>query len=57
MTAPATLEVRRPTPHVAEVFLNRPEVRNAFNDGVIAELTATFRALAADPALRVVVLG
>ncbi len=52
-----TLEVLRPSPHVAEVWLNRPEVRNAFNDGVIAELTATFRTLGADPDLRVVVLG
>jgi methylglutaconyl-CoA hydratase len=42
---------------VARVFLNRPEVRNAFNDGVIAELTGTFRALASEPGLRVVVLG
>jgi methylglutaconyl-CoA hydratase len=53
----ATLEIRRPTPFVAEVWLNRPEVRNAFNDGVIAELTAAFRELSADPQLRVVVLG
>lgn len=52
-----TLDVRRPSPHVAEVFLNRPEVRNAFNDGVIAELTATFRTLGDDPALRAIVLG
>ena len=42
---------------VARVFLNRPEVRNAFNDGVIAELTAAFRGFAADDALRAVVLG
>ena len=35
-----TLEIVRPSAHVAEVWLNRPEVRNAFNDGVIAELTA-----------------
>lgn len=53
----ATLDIRRPSPHVAEVWLNRPEVRNAFNDGVIAELSATFRTLGADPALRAIVLG
>jgi methylglutaconyl-CoA hydratase len=53
----ATLDIRRPSPHVAEVWLNRPEVRNAFNDGVIAELTVAFRALAADGELRAVVLG
>lgn len=52
-----TLDLRRPSPHVAEVFLNRPEVRNAFNDGVIAELTATFRTLGEDASLRAIVLG
>ena len=53
----ATLDIRRPSPHVAEVWLNRPEVRNAFNDGVITELTEAFRTLGADPSLRVIVLG
>jgi methylglutaconyl-CoA hydratase len=53
----ATLDLRRPSAHVAEVWLNRPEVRNAFNDGVIGELTAAFRTLAADGELRAVVLG
>ena len=52
-----TLDIRRPTPFVAEVWLNRPEVRNAFNDGVIGELTEAFRTLGADPSLRVIVLG
>ena len=52
-----TLDIRRPSPHVAEVWLNRPEVRNAFNDGVIAELTAAFDGFAADTELRAVVLG
>jgi methylglutaconyl-CoA hydratase len=52
-----TLEVLRPAPHVARVWLNRPDVRNAFNDGVIAELTATFTALGAEPGLRCIVLG
>jgi len=52
-----TLDIRRPSPHVAEVFLNRPEVRNAFNDGVIAELTAAFTQLGADPQLRAIVLA
>jgi methylglutaconyl-CoA hydratase len=42
---------------VARVWLNRPDVRNAFNDGVIAELTATFRELGADASLRAIVLG
>jgi len=59
----STLDIRRGGPHsahgphVAEVWLNRPEVRNAFNDGVIAELTAAFRELGADPGLRAIVLA
>lgn len=53
----STLELTRPSAHVAEVWLNRPEVRNAFNDGVIAELATAFRTLGADPELRVIVLG
>lgn len=42
---------------VALVTLNRPEVRNAFNEDLIAALETTFRALDTDPAIRVVVLG
>jgi methylglutaconyl-CoA hydratase len=53
----STLDIRRPSRHLAEVWLNRPDVRNAFDDAVIGELTAIFRALSADAALRVVVLG
>ena len=52
-----TLDIRRPAPWVAEVWLNRPDVRNAFNDGVIAELTAAFTDLGADTTLRAIVLG
>jgi methylglutaconyl-CoA hydratase len=52
-----TLDIRRPSPHVAEVYLNRPDVRNAFNDGVIAELSAAFASLGSDPQLRAIVLG
>ena len=37
--------------------LNRPEVRNAFNERVIAELAAWANAAAADEGLRVVVLS
>lgn len=55
MTHP--LDLRRPSVHVAEVWLNRPEVRNAFNDGVVQELSDTFRTLAGDGELRAVVLG
>jgi len=62
----STLDIRRRSaegvhgghgPFVAEVWLNRPEVRNAFNDGVIAELTAAFAELSQDPDLRAIVLA
>jgi methylglutaconyl-CoA hydratase len=57
-TTPANvLDVSRPAPHVARVWLNRPDVRNAFDDEVIAALAATFESLARDEDLRVVVLG
>ena len=51
-----TLQIDRAGP-VARVFLNRPEVRNAFNDAVIAELAQAFAGFAADASLRAVVLG
>ena len=52
-----TLDIQRPTPHLVRVFLNRPDVRNAFNDGVVAELAQAFAELAQDEALRAIVLG
>ncbi|MBC7573704.1 MAG: enoyl-CoA hydratase/isomerase family protein [Herminiimonas sp.] len=42
---------------VATVWLNRPDVRNAFNETTIAEVTAVFQALDADPLIRAVVLA
>ena len=36
--------------------LNRPEVRNAFDEAAVAEITAAFKSRAKDPALRAVVL-
>jgi methylglutaconyl-CoA hydratase len=42
---------------VATVTLNRPEVRNAFNDEVIAELTALFVALGERDEVRCIVLA
>ena len=56
MTPPAH-DIRRPSSHVAEVRLNRAQVRNAFNDAVIAELTAAFAELSQDPTLRAIVLA
>jgi methylglutaconyl-CoA hydratase len=43
--------------HVATVTLNRPEVRNAFNDATIAALTDAFAALASNDAVRAIVLA
>ena len=42
---------------VARITLNRPEVHNAFNDDLIAELTAALVRLEQDPAVRAVVLA
>ena len=52
----ATLDIQHHGP-VARVYLNRPEVRNAFNSEVIAELSTAFTSLGADPNLRAIVLG
>ena len=41
---------------VTTVTLNRPEVRNAFNEELIDELTSWARSVPADPLIRVVVL-
>ena len=51
-----TIEIR--TGHgAAVVWLNRPEVRNAFNETMIAELTSAFGEIDADPGVRAVVLA
>jgi methylglutaconyl-CoA hydratase len=42
---------------IARITLIRPEVRNAFNDEVIAELTAAFQDVSAHPEVRAVVLA
>ena len=52
----STLSVTQSGP-VAQVFLNRPELRNAFNSEVIADLTASFARLGGDNSVRVIVLG
>ena len=43
--------------HVATVTLNRPEIRNAFNDEMITELTDVFNKLGTDDNVRVIVLA
>lgn len=50
-----TLLVDRSSP-VATITINRPQVLNALNDQVIAELDAAFAAIEADSAIRVVIL-
>src|SRR6266478_6748473 len=42
---------------VAVLWLNRPEVRNAFNETMIAELTSAFGELETRPEVRAVVLA
>ncbi|WP_322105316.1 enoyl-CoA hydratase/isomerase family protein [Paraburkholderia sp. J41] len=43
--------------HVATVTLDRPDVRNAFNETMIAELTAAFTSLGARDDVRAIVLA
>jgi len=52
----STLSIQIDGP-LARVTLARPEVRNAFNDAVIAELTDAFEQLAARDGLRAIVLA
>lgn len=56
MSEPVTIHVRR-LADVDYVTLNRPEVRNAFNEQVIAEMTAWADRAATDGSLRGVVIG
>lgn len=42
---------------VAAVWMTRANVRNAFNETTIAEMTEAFRALGADPEVRAIVLA
>ena len=56
MTEPTTVRVEREGP-VARVTLVRPEVRNAFDERLIEELTRAFLSFADDRESRVVVLA
>jgi methylglutaconyl-CoA hydratase len=56
MSGPSTIHVHR-LANVDYVTLNRPEVRNAFNEHLIAEMTAWAERAAADSSLRGVVLS
>jgi methylglutaconyl-CoA hydratase len=57
MTPPTTLRLATDDRGVATLTLDRPEVRNAFDAAMIAELTEAATGLAADDAVRVVVLA
>ena len=52
-----TLNISTRAPGVAQVTMSRPAVFNAFDEAMIGELDAAFAALAADAAVRVVVLA
>lgn len=43
--------------HVATIWLNRPDMRNAFNETMITELTQAFRDLGADQRIRAIILA
>ena len=55
MTTPAPLDFVLDGP-IARLTLNRPEMRNAFDDTLIAALTGAVQAAADDPAVRVLLL-
>ena len=57
MSAYQTLNLTTRSPGVAQVTMSRPAVFNAFDETMIAEMDAVFAALAADDAVRVVVLA
>ena len=56
MTGPSTIHVQR-LANVDYVTLNRPEVRNAFNEHLIVEMTEWAERAAADSSLRAVVMS
>jgi len=51
-----TLEVESRN-HVGIIWFNRPEIRNALNDVVLKEMTATLKALEKDKSVRAIVLA
>lgn len=52
-----TLMVENNSRHVSTITLNRPDVRNAFNQDTIAEITRAFIELGAMPDVRAIVLA
>ncbi len=51
-----TLELKTIAPGLLTIALNRPEIRNAFNEVMIEELARVFRSEALDPSVRAVIL-
>ena len=51
------LHIERSPKGVVRIEMARPEVLNAFDEAMIAELDAAFAAQGADPAVRVIVLA
>lgn len=51
-----TLEIET-SGRIATLWMNRPEVHNAFDETLVAELTRACQALERDPAVRVVILA
>jgi methylglutaconyl-CoA hydratase len=51
-----TLKIERRA-DTAWVWMSRPDVHNAFDETLIAELTEAFQMLDADPTVRVIILG
>src|SRR4029453_5040840 len=56
MMSYTTLKIERRGP-AAWVWMNRPELHNAFDETLIAELTAAFTELDGDPEVRAIVLA
>ncbi|WP_321394642.1 enoyl-CoA hydratase-related protein [Emcibacter sp.] len=52
-----TVQIEKQDNGLARVTLNRPEVRNAFNEGMIRRLTEVFRDLAEDDAVKAVIIS
>ena len=50
-----TIEIHREK-DIAKVYLNRPEVHNAFNEQLIKDLTSCFQDLSKDDKIRIIVL-
>ena len=56
----STLDIRKqahPNGVVGHIWLNRPDLRNAFNDTTIQEITHAFQSMGSDPTIKAIVMG